>query len=193
MIINKRFQVALKFPQFIQRPPAETFREELPMVKEMLSGKEDQPVLLYCTGGIRCEKASAYLRHQGFKKVYQLEGGIIQYAHTVREKNLLSKFKGKNFVFDERGAEKITEDVLTQCDQCASPCDGYVNCNNEACNLLFIQCGSCTEQWSGCCQASGRDIYLRPEAERRAYRRGLKVKGVNIRSCSPKTPTALSL
>ncbi|EKD93396.1 MAG: hypothetical protein ACD_28C00151G0001, partial [uncultured bacterium] len=167
-------------------PAAETFREELPMVKEMLSGKEDQPVLLYCTGGIRCEKASAYLRHHGFKKVYQLEGGIIQYAHTVREKNLPSKFKGKNFVFDERRAEKITNDVLTQCDQCASPCDGYVNCNNEACNLLFIQCGPCTEQWAGCCKASCRDIYLLPEAERRAYRRGLKIKGVNISSCSLK-------
>lgn len=119
-------------------PDADTFREELPMVKNMLKGKEDKKVLLYCTGGIRCEKASAYLKHHGFQDVNQLYGGIINYAHEVQSKGLDSKFVGKNFVFDGRVAEAITDDVLSECDQCSASSDRYVNCENTICNLLFI-------------------------------------------------------
>ena len=132
-------------------PDAYTFREELPMAKEMLQGKEDEPVLLYCTGGIRCEKASAYLRHHGFSRVYQLHGGIIDYKHQVEQEGLESKFKGKNFVFDERIGERITDDVLGICYQCGTPCDDYTNCREEACNLLFIQCLACKEKMEGFC------------------------------------------
>ncbi|GIR58486.1 MAG: hypothetical protein CM15mP65_10670 [Crocinitomicaceae bacterium] len=83
-------------------PEAETFREELPMVEEILKGKEDENILLYCTGGIRCEKASAYLKHKGFHSVNQLYGGIINYVHEVKKDELENKFIGKNFVFDDR-------------------------------------------------------------------------------------------
>lgn len=132
-------------------PNAYTFREELPMATEMLKGKEDEPILLYCTGGIRCEKASSYFKHRGFKKVYQLLGGIIDYKHQVEKEGLESKFKGKNFVFDERLGERITDDVLGKCYHCEQPCDDYKNCKEEACNLLFIECASCYEKNQGFC------------------------------------------
>lgn len=132
-------------------PKAATFKEELPLVKQALENHRGKKILLYCTGGIRCEKASAYLKHEGFENVYQLHGGIISYAHEIREKRLPSKFKGKNFVFDERRAERVTDDVISSCHQCASPCDSHVNCSYLPCNNLFIQCPACSEKMRGCC------------------------------------------
>ncbi|MFZ3031915.1 MAG: rhodanese-related sulfurtransferase [Candidatus Moraniibacteriota bacterium] len=153
-------------------PDAYTFREELPMAREALKGKEEKKVLLYCTGGIRCEKASAYLKHHGFQNVYQLHGGIIDYKHQIEREGLISKFKGKNFVFDERLGERITDDVLAQCYQCDSICDDYTNCANVECNLLFIQCASCKEKLSGCCSTECQVIAALPEAEQIKRRRG---------------------
>lgn len=132
-------------------PTAATFSEELPMVVEQLKGKEDQKILMYCTGGIRCEKASAYLKHFGFKDVNQLYGGIIEYAREIKQVGIESKFIGKNFVFDERLGERITENVIANCHQCNVKCDTHVNCNNLECNLLFIQCADCAEKMQGCC------------------------------------------
>lgn len=141
-------------------PDARTFKEELPLVKETLHGKEDKKVLLYCTGGIRCEKASAYLKHHGFQQVYQLHGGIIDYKHQVEREGLESKFKGKNFVFDHRMSERITEDVLGHCFNCGTACDDYTNCANVDCNRLFIQCGECRKKLDGFCSAT-----CQPEVE----------------------------
>ncbi|TXH06125.1 MAG: rhodanese-related sulfurtransferase [Candidatus Moraniibacteriota bacterium] len=138
-------------------PDAKTFKEELPLAKAMLAGKEEKKVLLYCTGGIRCEKASAYLKHHGFKNVYQLHGGIIDYKHQVEREGLESKFKGKNFVFDHRLSERITEDVLGQCFNCGTACDDYTNCNNVDCNRLFIQCAPCRETLENFCSAECRE------------------------------------
>ncbi len=132
-------------------PNAYTFREELPMVVEMLKGKEEEEIIVYCTGGIRCEKASSYLKHKGFKKVSQLLGGIIDYKHQVEREGLASKFKGKNFVFDERLGERITDDILGKCYHCGLACDDYLNCKEEACNLLFLECAACQEQHQGFC------------------------------------------
>jgi UPF0176 protein len=132
-------------------PNAYTFREELPMALEELRGKEEESVLLYCTGGIRCEKASSYLKHHGFKKVYQLLGGIIDYKHQIEREDLVSKFKGKNFVFDERLEEAITDDILGRCYQCRTKADTYINCSESACNLLFIQCEGCRATMEGFC------------------------------------------
>ena len=153
-------------------PDCATFREELPMVKEELKGQEDKEVLLYCTGGIRCEKASSYLRHHGFKKVSQLHGGIIQYAHEIKAKGLESKFKGKNYVFDGRTAERITDDVLSCCHQCGDSCDTHVNCANEGCNLLFIQCRACSTKTHTTCSAECETMALLPLEEQRALRAG---------------------
>ena len=83
-------------------PQSDTFKEELPLIKEELKGKEDKKILLYCTGGIRCEKTSAFLKHNGFKDVNQLHGGIIDYVRQTKADNLENKFLGKNFVFDQR-------------------------------------------------------------------------------------------
>jgi UPF0176 protein len=148
-------------------PDVDTFKEELPKVVEELKDKKDQKIVMYCTGGIRCEKASAYLKHNGFEDVSQLQGGIINYAHTVKEKGLENKFKGSNFVFDERLAERISDEVLADCDQCESACDSYTNCSNKACNLLFIQCEGCAEKWDGACDEECRAIALLPKAEQK--------------------------
>lgn len=152
-------------------PDADTFREELPMVADELAGKEDQKVLLYCTGGIRCEKASAYLKHKGFKDVNQLHGGIIAYKHQIDEQGLESKFKGKNFVFDGRIAERISDEVISECHQCGSKSDLHTNCENDACHLLFIQCDNCSQQYQGCCSEACMDVIKLPKAKQRELRK----------------------
>lgn len=154
-------------------PDVDTFREELQVAEDLMKGQESKNLLLYCTGGIRCEKASAWMKHKGFKNVFQLNGGIINYTREVREKGLENKFIGKNFVFDERLGERITEDIVSVCHQCGKPCDDHTNCRNEACHLLFIQCAECRAAHEGCCSDKCRDIARLPEAEQRALRKGL--------------------
>ncbi len=139
-------------------PDVDTFREELEQVPRLLAGQEDRKILLYCTGGIRCEKASAWLKYKGFTDVNQLHGGIIDYAHQIREQGLPNKFKGRNFVFDERMGERISEDVLGKCDLCGEPCDHYTNCARKACHQLFIQCPACSERLNGCCGPTCQEL-----------------------------------
>lgn len=152
--------------------PADTFRDQLPMAVDMLQDKKDKKIVMYCTGGIRCEKASAWMRHNGFEDVYHVEGGIIEYARRAREQGLPVRFKGKNFVFDERMGERISDDVLSNCHQCGEPCDTHVNCVNDGCHLLFIQCKSCAEKFENCCSPlCQEEAKLSPE-EQRARRAG---------------------
>ena len=140
-------------------PDVETFRESLPIINEQLKKfKEDKNLVMYCTGGIRCEKASAYFKHQGFKNVFQLEGGIINYAKQIKEEGLESKFIGKNFVFDHRLGERITDDIVSQCHQCGKPCDNHTNCLNDGCHLLFIQCDECHAVMENCCSTECLEI-----------------------------------
>ncbi|WP_373748058.1 rhodanese-related sulfurtransferase, partial [Kaistella sp.] len=157
-------------------PDVETFRESLPIINEQLQDfKEDKNLLMYCTGGIRCEKASAYFKHQGFKNVYQLEGGIIEYTRQIKEENIESKFIGKNFVFDHRLGERITDDIVSQCHQCGKPCDNHTNCANDGCHLLFIQCDDCKAAMENCCSTECLDIIHLPLAEQIKLRRGIQV------------------
>jgi UPF0176 protein len=157
------------------RPDVDTFRESLPIIEEQLAEhKQDKKLLMYCTGGIRCEKASAYFKHKGFENVYQLEGGIIEYTRQVKAEGLESKFIGKNFVFDHRLGERITDDIVSQCHQCGAPCDVHTNCANEGCHLLFIQCDSCKEKMQGCCSTECVTVIHLPEEEQKAIRRGIK-------------------
>jgi UPF0176 protein len=153
-------------------PDADTFREEISMVEEMLKGKEDKNIVMYCTGGIRCEKASAYLRHKGFPNVHQLEGGIIKYASDARAEGLQNKFKGVNFVFDERLAERISDDVIAVCHQCGKPFDHHTNCENQACHILFIQCDECKTKFENCCSEECRQVIHLPEETQRELRKG---------------------
>jgi UPF0176 protein len=153
--------------------PSDTFRDQLPMAVEMMQDKKDQNIIMYCTGGIRCEKASAFMLHNGFKNVFHLEGGIINYARQAKEQGLESKFIGKNFVFDERLGERITEDIIARCHQCGQPADTHTNCLNEACHLLFIQCETCAAQYDGCCSTACQNIYHLPAKEQEQLRKGI--------------------
>jgi UPF0176 protein len=157
-------------------PDVDTFRESLPIIEDDLSDhKEDKNLVMYCTGGIRCEKASAYFKHKGFQKVYQLEGGIINYARQVEAQNLENKFIGKNFVFDHRRGERISEDVIANCHQCGNLCDEHVNCANEACHLLFIQCESCAEKMDNCCSNECKEVHNLPHDIQKELRKGKEV------------------
>lgn len=159
--------------------PSNTFREQLPMAVEMMKEKKDQNIIMYCTGGIRCEKASAYMLHNGFKNVYHLEGGIINYAQQVKENGLPGKFIGKNFVFDDRLGERITDDIIATCHQCNKPADTHTNCANEACHLLFIQCELCAVNYKGCCCQECLAFIELPVEEQKDKRKGID-KGSNI-------------
>ncbi|MEY2898407.1 MAG: hypothetical protein RL138_460 [Bacteroidota bacterium] len=159
--------------------PSDTFREQLPMAADMLKDKKDAPIIMYCTGGIRCEKATAYMLHQGFKDVYHVEGGIIEYANQAKKQGLENQFIGKNFVFDERLGERITEDIIANCHQCGKPADTHTNCKNTACHLLFIQCDDCAKKYKGCCSEECTNILTLPEEEQAKLRKGID-KGAMI-------------
>lgn len=152
------------------RPDVATFREALPLVEEMLQDQKEKNLIMYCTGGIRCEKASAYMLHKGFKHVFMVEGGIIKYAHQCQEEQLENRFIGKNFVFDERLGERISSEVVAHCHQCGVPCDTHKNCANDACHILFIQCPDCAAKYLDCCSKECSEFLLLPEPERLALR-----------------------
>ena len=143
-------------------PDVDTFREELQLVEDLMKEQKDKNLLMYCTGGIRCEKASAWMKHQGFKNIFQLNGGIIEYARQVKQQGIENKFIGKNFVFDERLGERITNDIIAVCHQCGQPCDDHVNCKNDGCHLLFIQCKACAEKYNQCCSEECQHILTLP-------------------------------
>jgi UPF0176 protein len=152
-------------------PDVDTFREELQVVEDILQNDKDKKVLMYCTGGIRCEKASAYMKHKGFENVYHLEGGIIKYARDAKANNLDIKFKGVNFVFDERLAERISDEVIATCHQCGEPFDHHTNCLNLGCHILFIQCDKCKEKYENCCSEECQSITHLSEEEQKELRK----------------------
>ncbi|QNA46605.1 oxygen-dependent tRNA uridine(34) hydroxylase TrhO [Lacibacter sediminis] len=159
--------------------PSDTFREQLPMAADMMNDDKDKNIIMYCTGGIRCEKASAYMLHKGFKNVFHLEGGIINYVNQVKEKGLDNKFHGKNFVFDQRLGERVTEEIISSCHQCGKPADTHVNCVNDACHLLFIQCEECNQKMEGTCSKECHEFIHLPEEEQKRLRSGID-KGRNV-------------
>ena len=159
--------------------PSDTFREQLPMAVEMMNGEAEKNIIMYCTGGIRCEKASAYMLHKGFKNVFHLEGGIIHYTNQVKEQGLHNKFHGKNFVFDQRLGERVTDEIIAHCHQCGKPADTHVNCINDACHLLFIQCDECKTKYEGCCSKQCQDVIRLPKEEQKKLRAGID-KGRNV-------------
>jgi UPF0176 protein len=153
-------------------PDVDTYKDSIPVIVEMLEKQKPENIMLYCTGGIRCEKFSAYLRHKGFENVYQLKGGVINYAHQVKQKGLESKFTGKNFVFDERMGERVTEHIIARCHQCGTPADSHVNCANNACHILFIQCENCASKYNQCCSEDCQQVIAMPEEVQRILRKG---------------------
>ena len=155
------------------KPDVDTFRESLSIIdKELEKNGKDKNYLMYCTGGIRCEKASAYLKYKGIQNVFQLEGGIIEYTRQVKHHKLENNFLGKNFVFDERLGERVSNEIVSNCHQCGAPCDTHVNCANESCHLLFIQCDDCKRQMNNCCSEGCKDIYALPFEKQKSLRKG---------------------
>ncbi|PHI21437.1 hypothetical protein CEQ90_03295 [Lewinellaceae bacterium SD302] len=148
-------------------PDVDTFRDALPVVEKMLQSDKDKDIIMYCTGGIRCEKASAYYLHKGFDKVHMIDGGIIEYTRQCEQEGLENQFLGKNFVFDERMGERISEDIVSNCHQCGKPADSHRNCANDACHLLFIQCDDCADKFTNCCSVDCREFNALDEDEKR--------------------------
>jgi len=154
-------------------PDVDKSEDLLPEIKKILKNHKDEKILMYCTGGIRCEKASAYLIHHGFKDVNQLKGGIVQYAHDIKKNNAESNFIGKNYVFDHRLGERITENILSKCHQCKKPSDDHNNCINQACHILFIQCKNCYKNYNGCCSKECKEfIKLPKEKQKKLFKTG---------------------
>ncbi|WEK34766.1 MAG: rhodanese-related sulfurtransferase [Candidatus Pseudobacter hemicellulosilyticus] len=180
IIVDMRNHYEYEVGHFVKaiEVPSDTFREQLPMAVDMLQGNKDKNIIMYCTGGIRCEKASAYMLHNGFNNVFHLEGGIINYARQVKEAGLESKFIGKNFVFDDRMGERITDDIIARCHQCGQSADTHVNCKNDGCHLLFIQCPACAEKYNGCCSQECADTVAQPITVQKEARKG-QDKGKN--------------
>ena len=153
-------------------PDVDTFREELKVAPELLADKKDKKIALYCTGGIRCEKASAWLRHNGFANVKHLKGGIIDYKHQVERENLPNRFRGKNFVFDERLGERIGHDIISKCHLCSvEKSDTHYHCHNQVCHILFIGCDSCVASKKGYCSLWCQAFDQLPENLKKSYAR----------------------
>ena len=161
-------------------PDVETFRDALPLVEDMLKEDKEKNIIMYCTGGIRCEKASAYYLHKGFENVFMIDGGIIEYTRQCQEKGLDNKFLGKIFVFDERICQRIGNEVIARCHQCGQPCDTHVNCANDACHILFIQCEECASKYDHCCSRKCADFVALPEEERAALRGTIVFNGTKF-------------
>ena len=162
------------------RPDVETFREALPLVEDLLKEEKEKNIVMYCTGGIRCEKASAYYLHKGFHNVFMIDGGIIEYAHQCEEQGLPNKFIGKNFVFDERLGERISEDVVAHCHQCGQPCDTHRNCANDVCHVLFIQCDDCAVKYHACCSPECADFSQLPAEEQENLKGTVEFNGTRF-------------
>ena len=181
VVIDMRNHYEFEVGHFLEavEVPSDTFRQQLPMAVDMMQQDKERNIIMYCTGGIRCEKASAYMLHKGFTNVFHLEGGIINYTRQVKERGLENKFIGKNFVFDERLGERITEDVIATCHQCGKPCDTHVNCKSDACHLLFIQCPECAAKFEECCSNECQAFIHLPPDHQKEIRKGID-KGQNI-------------
>ena len=160
--------------------PVDTFRQQLQEVEDTFKDEKDKEVVLYCTGGIRCEKASAWMKHKGFQNVKHVLGGVIGYAHEVKEKGLQNKFRGKNFVFDERLGERIGDEIISDCQVCEKvKCDDYAHCKNQFCHILFIGCESCMKKLDGYCSRTCQVFDKMPRGLNRFFIRADRQKHPN--------------
>ncbi|CAO3610834.1 unnamed protein product [Mucor fragilis] len=150
----------------------DTFRDGMNLLDKLTSDKpKDKEIYMYCTGGIRCSVAGAYLRNKGYQRVKMLAGGVTAYGHYVKDSSSSSSslFKGKNFTFDGRRGEPITGHVLTKCYHCGDQCDHITNCANTKCHLLFVQCPHCKSKMHHTCSAHCQDVLHGKEEYRFDY------------------------
>jgi UPF0176 protein len=157
-------------------PDLETFRGFPEYAKHLAKTTDTKKakVMMYCTGGIRCELYSALLKDEGFDTVYQLKGGVIQYGLDEGT----AHWRGKLFVFDDRLVVPISEDnteIISQCKFCGVPSDVYYNCANMDCNELFLSCSKCVGETKGCCSvkclSEGRVREFTPEVKPKPFRK----------------------
>ncbi len=170
-------------------PQVDTFREELKLAPELLRVHKNKKIALYCTGGIRCEKASAWLKHNGFANVRHLKGGIIDYKHQVEREGLDNRFKGKNFVFDERLGERIGEEIISTCHLCnTNKSDTHYHCKFEPCHVLFLGCEGCVKQKRGYCSYFCMALDQLPKPAQKVYARykNQLVKPTHFKKCKLK-------
>lgn len=147
-------------------PDIRYFRQFPEYIDQNLEQFKDKDVLMYCTGGIRCERATAYLKSKGIaKEVYQVEGGIHRYVEQYPD----GFFKGKNYVFDARITVPVNNEILGKCYVCNAKCDDYVNCLNAECNKHFISCSDCILKLNETCSEKcnklvlEKKVYIRPK------------------------------
>jgi UPF0176 protein len=143
------------------RPQVRTFRELPQWIRENLSEYKDKKIIMYCTGGIRCEKLSGFMLREGFKDVSQLHGGIIRYGQDPEVKGQL--FDGKCYVFDERISVRINrveDKVVGKCHHCGKPEDRYINCAYPPCHYQHICCPECEQNYEGFCSEECREKAL---------------------------------
>ncbi len=159
--------------------PIKNFRQ-FPDAVSKLSHLKSKKIVMYCTGGIRCEKASAYLKQEGFENVHQLEGGIINYINKFPNDH----FEGSCFVFDERIAAE-TENPITECEICGKKSYFYINCNNLDCDKLFVSCKPCQKKMQKTCSQKCFD-----SPRKRPEKREVKIIGT-VENYYPKAKVAL--
>lgn len=137
-------------------PDIDSFRD-FPSVLQQLKDKKDKKIVMYCTGGIRCEKASAYLINQGFQDVSQLKGGILEFGRQFPD----TVWEGKCFVFDKRLLSSINKNDLdiANCKLCSNKYDFYRDCKNTKCNKFAPLCTNCYKEMNGCCSPACSEIY----------------------------------
>jgi predicted sulfurtransferase len=145
-------------------PDIENFRDLPQFIDQNIDQFKDKQVLMYCTGGIRCERATAYLNTKNVaKKVFQIDGGIVRYCEKYPE----GFFRGKNYVFDRRVAVTINDDILSNCDLCNTACNEYTNCINAECNEHYIACTSCVERYNNCCSSVCHELVINGKVKKR--------------------------
>jgi UPF0176 protein len=145
-------------------PDIKHFREFPEYIEKNLENFKDKQVLMFCTGGVRCERATAVLKVKNVaKEVYQIQGGIQRYTEEYPD----GYFRGKNYVFDNRIAVRINDDVLGTCDICAKPCDDYNNCLNASCNKHHISCADCRIMYNNTCSSSCKELLEQGKVKQR--------------------------
>ena len=161
-------------------PDIDSFRE-FPKALELLKDKKDKKIITYCTGGIRCEKATSYMIKEGFTNVFQLKDGIINFCQEYPN----TLWEGKCFVFDQRLIAEVDPDskIFSKCIVCNELCDRYQNCKNQICDELIILCEKCGERLNGCCSDECCREYTsyleRKSSERRNFSGALCKKARN--------------
>jgi len=159
-------------------PDIETFRE-FPEALKSLEDKKDKKIITYCTGGIRCEKATSYMINEGFTNVYQLQDGIINFCQQYPD----TFWEGKCFVFDQRLLSHVDPDAepITNCIHCKESCDRYQNCKNPTCDDFIVLCENCAKKFNGCCSdkcvSEYKSYTIKKSRERQGYKSKEKVHG----------------